>query len=260
MTSHFSGHVAILGGPPIRSLSLTNAIATCPLPITRLNAITSDAEFQTRYDPYKAKIVYGRELTRGEIACAQMHLNAYSILASTNAQWLLVLEDDAIIRATWDQILTLVELNVKAIPSHKPSIISLYSTTFVDDNDMPGSSLIRLKVPPSHTVGYWINKAASTYALAHANETFTSADWPPWAVNFDFFRQNSMLMIDHPPGTTIANRERMARWSKSRRLAHLSPWFLLSRFRPQIFKTRRELFQVVTTPTRRRLAQRIRKM
>lgn len=257
MISHFSGHVAILGGPPIRSQSLRDAIDTCPLPLTELKALPSAAGSEARYDPYKAKIAYGRELTGGEIACAQLHLRAYAQFVKTNAQWLLVLEDDAIIKASWNQILALAKLNAGNVPTENNAIISLYSTTFVDESSAPGNNLVRLKVPPSHTVGYWINRSASIYALAQVGEIFTSADWPPWAVNVDFFRQKGALMIEHPVGTTIANREGTERWSKSRRLFHLAVWFLVTRTRPQAFRTRSELFKFVMTPIRRRLGQRV---
>ena len=57
----------------------------------------SDSELATSYDRERARIDFGRELTRGELGCALGHVAAYRAIIERELPIALVLEDDAVI-------------------------------------------------------------------------------------------------------------------------------------------------------------------
>lgn len=215
--SNFS--LFVVGDTPYRARSLASFLEAqggTAVPAIRL----LPHDFSRNADQNLAQIIYGRQLTVGEVGCALAHRHAYSLADNHRPDWALILEDDAEIP---DNLLE----SLSVLPLHglgkMPTVISLFSTTFVPvKSSRSDSSLVRLLVPPSHTVAYLINRPAWRQALCSPSIVVSSADWPPWAVDVAFYRTELPIAVRHASPSTIFDREcspSSSRWTRVKHIA-----------------------------------------
>ena len=152
-----------------------------------------------RIDQHANKIYYGRELTLRECGCLLSHLSCYE---DTDADWLIVFEDDA-------QFLQTDLQNVLYFLSQKkfdtPSILLLgYGDYGVFKNsyvDVFGAGDARFTIHsalamPTGAYGYAINRRAMNVAIKQSSFTGT-ADWPVWISQVSIFAVSPKIAI-HP--------------------------------------------------------------
>lgn len=77
----------------LRELGLDNSIF---LPAIR-GAALSNIERAQLYDDFRVRTHAGRSMTAGELGCALSHLKCYDHIVANDAQWSVVLEDDAVL-------------------------------------------------------------------------------------------------------------------------------------------------------------------
>lgn len=141
-----------------------------------------------------------RTLSSGECACVMVHRKAYTSFLDTGGKWCMVLEDDALIDFTIEDIKILVEDF-----GSSPTIILLFHN---DPSEVPSISKVAKKhlllelcdFIPFGTVGYIMNRSAAQIAVdAYRNRKIDStADWPyRWRNKINFWKVTPQL-VNHP--------------------------------------------------------------
>ena len=142
------------------------------------------------YDGRTCNAVLGRPISRAEAGCALSHLKAARLAFEASLDWVLVIEDDAILGKN---ISPVIERAVE-LDSGRPMVFTLHSTNVPlmissskkqlgDD----GLGVIgRLYLPPSSTVAYLMNRGAIEL-FSQKNRVQGLADWPPWSYSVDFW-------------------------------------------------------------------------
>lgn len=64
----------------------------------------SDAERAVLYNDFCVRSHSGRSMTAGELGCALSHLKCYDYIVSSDAEWSIVLEDDAVLPSNFVEI------------------------------------------------------------------------------------------------------------------------------------------------------------
>jgi GR25 family glycosyltransferase involved in LPS biosynthesis len=157
--------------------------------------LLSDFQASEMVNKRAARIVLGREITIGEACCSLVHLQAYRELLKTDKEWVLILEDDAL----------LLDEDIRALsfPPNvsEPSILKLSSPTpedsYVermrthDDYSIEAARFKKLRFPTNMAHAYLINRAAAKIAVRKTDKEkihFT-ADWPYiWDANVSFWQ------------------------------------------------------------------------
>ncbi len=97
------------------------------LAATRFPAVDGKtlSEAEKGYNGRKRRLIYGKNLTDGEIGCARSHLGVYAEMERQGIEYALVLEDDALIDDTLPAALDAIEVNrdawdmVRFLPEEK---------------------------------------------------------------------------------------------------------------------------------------------
>lgn len=145
-----------------------------------------------KHDNRLARMILGRDLTQGEVGVALAHQGIYKDHLSRPDEWVLIMEDDAIVdeERTINQIRdATIALQAKKKTAGKAAIILLgyYSKSTL----IPSKSHLLTKqcTIPTGTFGYLINRAASE-RLWHKQRINFLADWPLESVGVDFYTVN----------------------------------------------------------------------
>lgn len=132
---------------------------------------------QDYFDNVTFSKIYGRPATFGEIGCSVAHLRAYTYLANSDLDAMLVLEEDALqIREidSWEEILPGPQ------DIGRPWIVIL-ETRGRRRSKKPARKFSQVKMLPHTTTAYIISKKlAVEFTLAiRGRKAFWQADWPP---------------------------------------------------------------------------------
>lgn len=157
-----------------------------------------------------ARIVLGREISIGEACCSLVHLQAYTDFVHSENEWVLILEDDAVLL---DEKIKEFDFSLKistptilkvSSPTHEDSYID--TLRHADDILVSAAGFKRLRFPTSMAHSYLINRSAAKIAVANTprEKIHFTADWPYlwdaevsfWQSESDFFVQVGDSLID----------------------------------------------------------------
>lgn len=124
------------------------------------------------------ELLLGRRLMAGEAGCAAAHKLARE---SSQADWTLVLEDDAVI-STQD-----VKLALRLIEGLDPTIPQIVNLFNPESSSWAKPSLRRIGHPPSSTLAY-LASAAVRFLDGSQCQQIGTADWPFHLANVKFFQ------------------------------------------------------------------------
>jgi glycosyl transferase family 25 len=120
-----------------------------------------------RYSSRRAMFEYGRELNRGELACALSHLKVLEIVCERGLESAVVFEDDT---RPLPEFLDVVRATAAAVP--RDSVVTFHSLfpgsgpTPVPDDALPtGHRLCRYRRTPMGTQAYLIRRGAAERVL-----------------------------------------------------------------------------------------------
>ncbi len=200
------GAACVIGNPDIaRNDMLTQQLSAVGLEIAHwIGVFPASGDCGALANQRAAKIIYGRDLTLGEIGCWHSHRGAYEWALQAHLDYLFVLEDDAWVDpGTLTPLLDAVEA---VLAEATPRIVSLFTHSDVsvdagrvgstnrlvrqlnEDEEVPvPERLMALSRPPRSTVAYFINSEACRVALRSPAVAVTSADWPTWAPDVEFW-------------------------------------------------------------------------
>jgi hypothetical protein len=162
----------------------------------------------------------GKLLNRGELGCAQAHINIRAEVLMSKYDWNLVLEDDVGLPEDWfDRLRSILE----GFPdSHPPSVILLNTLASLNFGDDPK----RLSIKPSLTNAFLIHRSLAGNRPFKNLEQFEVADWPVSFSGVDFW-MISDVATDLAYQSTIGGR-------KPRRILFLSTVLIRFLFSPLI--------------------------
>lgn len=152
-------------------------------------------------------------LAGGEIGCAHSHLSIYSSLRNSEWDWVIILEDDAVLESHFGYLRQVLD----ALTSRTPRILSLGPplgiptrpwTRLAHYAGTDEIELVRYFTPPTRTLGYAINQSALRWA-AQFDRVTGLADWPPWAFKVEFWGVSDRFVTQAAGSgvSTIAGRE-----------------------------------------------------
>jgi GR25 family glycosyltransferase involved in LPS biosynthesis len=166
----------------------------------------------TMTDTEVSKAINGRELSFGEIACADVHLSAYEVFLGFKTEWTLIFEDDAFMSESVTNFINQIE-----ILDH-PAIIQLHSSPMNNkaietrkkrlSEDLKSSIhlLIKKIEATNNAHAYLINReaAAKILRLQSSYKIVSPADWPYlwrnevtfYETQVDFFVQRGASIIE----------------------------------------------------------------
>ncbi len=178
----------------LRSPELSEALESCPFPVTFVPPYRPEADaLPTLTDSDAAELIFGRGLTIGEIGCWFAHRITYENILARGSEWSLILEDDAgLPRAIWSDLPSWVA----PLDATRPIILSLFAQEAPRGHRVeapPGVDMRALPYAPTNTVAYVMNRRAVAVALKGPRRAISTADWPPWSLDVDFF-----LMSESP--------------------------------------------------------------
>lgn len=200
---------------------IESELARRGLPWSRVAAVDGrripEGELALIADVHAGQLLYGRALARTEIGCLLSHRVAYREFLRGQAEWALMLEDDAFPAPGVDSFLSwLSRWRVTT-----PTIVECFSAGRV--NDAPRSitvaadlSLVPLRTYPGFTVAYAINRLGAERALGNPGRVASRADWPAWAVDVDFWRTEPSVFSHGRPDQEFTSTMVRDAYSESR--------------------------------------------
>lgn len=129
------------------------------------------------YDADRNRTYAARPLTRAEIGCAASHLQAYRRLVESNAETVVVLEDDALLGEAFARFVR----NIDNVPTCVGVVSFFSSAGYVRASPSFNVEGVRCHEAPrnvSHTVGYVIRRWAADVILSENARVAVTADWP----------------------------------------------------------------------------------
>lgn len=209
----------------LRSLTLGPFLDRSDWPATYLEPVDlRGSDYAGWVDEEALRLFFGRPLAAGEVGCGLAHRQVYQLADAQSLDWALVCEDDAEMTQDIQREIVLI---TQQLPINTPTIVSL----FAEDADAGRSrlrigelELVCLRFPPTHTVAYLMNARALRIAAESPLKVMSTADWPPWAAQVEFYLASS-LGVKHNAASTIGRRPKNhSRLHSLRRLAAvLSP-------------------------------------
>jgi hypothetical protein len=209
----------VIGDMPFRSESIVplfHADGLINVPAVRV----SQSDLGHLTDQHLAQLLYGRPLTAGEVGAVLAHLKAYSVADAGPHDWALILEDDADLPG---HLLERLDEVPWAEISHRPSILSLFSNTFVPRASKRATQAVvrRLWVPPAVSAAYLINRSAWSLALSSPEIVVSSADWPPWSMKVDYYALARGTGVRTVGTSTIPGRPSRMSLSRTQRVKRI---------------------------------------
>lgn len=136
----------------------------------------------------RTRVWLGRDITSGEIGCAKSHESIWRRFLDSEAEWLFVYEEDAVIG---DNYLEMHEIIGKS-SAKEATVVSFYwpyaittsvetfsfSSRKVDFIRNKSKSIFKVFVPTYSTVHYAINRKAVEEYFCTKSKIWTTADWP----------------------------------------------------------------------------------
>jgi hypothetical protein len=248
--------VGVLGARPWRSRSLDHFVGSGGWPVFDQPAIPIP-DVAPMVDEELAIGLFGRRLTDAEVSCHEGHRTLAHRLFKSGCDWALIFEDDAVVSE--GQLNALCHW-VSALHLESPTIIVLYSTTFVPMTSIPVSNstgdvrtLSRLLVPPTHAVAYISNRHALRMQVDSPSLVVSSADWPPWSTGVTFYTDPAFSGVRHDLGESrISGRESIPPMSRGRRATKVLRLVFFSSVPRQLFGGRSKMILWLCTPSIRR--------
>lgn len=194
----------------------------------RFDAIMLDS-FPEGFDHRRARAMMNRDLLPAEVGCAASHRELWATIATDEAAWACVLEDDAVLfdADAFDDFLHAVEA---LDPGPTGTLVSFFSFGAVAGGRFEGDFLTLIS-EPSGAVAYCISReAARRLATANSDGAFI-ADWPRGS-GVRFLLTNRCV-IQHGTESThslIGRRRRTPSTSKELSWSNVSPETLWNRF------------------------------
>lgn len=177
-----------------RGAPLEAQLASYGVPVTRISGVLVD-ELPGGMDAYvdqsTARVLQRRELTRGEVGCAQAHRSAWAALLASGARFSLVFEDDA--RLTNDPLSEDVQ---RLLAADYPVVVQLGSQsdfTVVSRRSGPVGDAYRTLVPAPGAWAYALNRAAAEVLLEGGAPVSSVSDWPARVAH------NVAFHVTYPP-------------------------------------------------------------
>lgn len=156
-------------------------------------------------DQRAARIHQGAELTARQIGCYVGHRQAWEAAYKSGSEWATVLEDDAIVSPHFRDTVD----GLDRLFCQKPTVISFLSTgrhalrTRGTAREVAPEVVIRpLRWPPNSAVGYAMNRAAMRLRLECEALISSTADWPPWAADAQFWVTDPWI-VGHSDGASL---------------------------------------------------------
>ncbi len=175
-TSQLPIFVINLKRSPERRDRIAEQLDKMELQYTFFDAVdgTEEHPLFAHYNPAFAKKRYGRELALGELGCFASHFSLWQHCADGDVPFV-ILEDDAILRESFREALTVVEERI-----HKYNYLRLSATVLQDlkiwKRARPFVDIVRFKKGPLDTVCYAITPSAALRLLKSANVWFEPVD------------------------------------------------------------------------------------
>jgi hypothetical protein len=181
-----------------------------------IDAARENLESTTEYKKVNldfARMLLGRKMSAGEIACAIGHLRIYQEFKETNLEWALILEDDARIVKKLDFLkLGLPIVKVPLIigihdgPGMRVKVKECKDTKILERNIL----ITRLLELPSCNYGYLINRRlVEQISFEDSLKFMSTQDWPYiWPNDFHYFVSNEVFVstIDQNLNSLIGSR------------------------------------------------------
>lgn len=184
-----------------------------------------------------ARVLLGRKMSPGEIACAIGHLRIYQEFKDTNLEWALILEDDA-------RIVKKLDFLKSGLPKlQAPLIIGIHDGSGMrvkikecreTKNLACNVSVTRLLELPSCNYGYLMNRRlVEQIDFEHSLKFMSTQDWPYiWPNKFQYFVSNEVFVttIDQSVYSLIGSRSKSSIRSNSYFLPNLYRFIKILRF------------------------------
>lgn len=170
------------------------------------------------FDKGISKIIYGRNLSRGEVGCSISHYYILKKIYMQEGGWFIVLEDDAIV----DNEDLLIEFYNNLPDTSKPTVYILGHSKadkqdlFIQKLKQPLYDSFNVgrfrcgtkKVNFFGTVGYAINKSAADLISKNEKVFWTADDWTKLAhMGIDIFHlEEPLIYEDYKIESTIGNK------------------------------------------------------
>jgi GR25 family glycosyltransferase involved in LPS biosynthesis len=206
--------IYVLGVPDrFRGKELVNSLLPYGITCKVISGINSNSispeQLVDLVNQKAASIVLGRKISLGEICCSMVHLAAYKNFLETSAEWVLILEDDAVILRDLEEIFTgLITLESPTILKLSEAAPETSIVKKIASEDLRVSALgfRKLRFPTNMAHAYIINREAAKLAIESCSgmKIHFTADWPYlwdnrvtfWQSNNSFFVQQGESLID----------------------------------------------------------------
>lgn len=180
------------GDDLVKKLDLSNLNHEVIWGVDKKDLMDSDSRIKKNQ-----KYLYGRNLTKGEIACSISHSLIIRKAKEEQLDYAIILEDDALVST--DKLNKFIE----NLQIRKSALISLYHdrrTEALIKNSKKSRNLFRHYLPPTGTVGYCLTRKAILQISKNTTESkirTCQADFPLfYFFNIKFYSVNPKV-VDH---------------------------------------------------------------
>lgn len=129
---------------------------------------------------HKSKVLFPRELTRGEIGCFLSHKKCWEKLINSNEQWAAIIEDDVKISKYATLFLKDVSWIPKDVKICKLSLLRDNIKCESESKELKVNDKFKLEIPlwpePLGTQGYLISREVAQRAIALSNKIIAPVD------------------------------------------------------------------------------------
>jgi glycosyl transferase family 25 len=160
-------------------------------------------------------LLFGRELTKGEIGCALSHQSVYQRIGIQEEPYALVLEDDVTL-IDGAKILKVLNQITEMVNFRKKPVCVQFGFQENSERNAVGSQITFQKLAKPHfgNYMYFLNKtAAKILEISKDQKIVTCADWPVAANRIDWWKINAPL-INLRIDDSILNFERKGEVTK----------------------------------------------
>jgi len=226
-----------------------------PVIIDDLDSLSSEY-----FDLNRFQIMEGRNPLSGEIGCAAAHVNACQRVMESDANWVLVLEDDAEVTNVHALISRCEEI-IGSCGSEQPLVVSFHTRKVQTKGLGPqlAQGVHLLPVAISFTVCYLMNKNAARLLIRSQTPIQSPSDWPVgppeigFAIDTDGFVGHPHHNVEKSLIGPLENRTsskliRFQIWSGIWYLKHRKTYGSFENFHKYTFKKRLYYHAYVMTP------------